>query len=126
MGRGTLEEVRDRLGDPRGGPRQVGGPSEKFETGRKLPGRCGTGWGTPGRSRMGRETLGEVRDGSGEPRGGLERVRAHSRRHGPVQGTLEEMRTVSGDLSRGPGRGWGLSRRSGTGWETLPETGMGL
>ena len=41
--RGTLEEVRDGSGDPRGGPGRVGGPSGMFVTSR--------------------ETHGEVRDG---------------------------------------------------------------
>ena len=50
MGQGTLMEVWDELGDPRGGPGCFGGPS--------------------GRSGTSQETLGEVRDRSGDPRGG--------------------------------------------------------
>ena len=53
-GWGTLGEVRDGEGDPRGGPRRVGGPS--------------------GRYGMARETLGKVRDGSEDPWGGLGQV----------------------------------------------------
>ena len=44
----TLGVVRDRSGDPWGGPGRVGGPS--------------------GRSWTGRGTLEEIRDGSGDPR----------------------------------------------------------
>ena len=54
MGREKLGEVRDMLGDPRGGPDQVGG----------LSGRSGTG----------RVTLGEDRDGSGDPSEFLRRI----------------------------------------------------
>ena len=49
-GRDTLGEVRDKLGDPRGGPGQVGRPLGKSETGQ--------------------ETLEVARDGSGDPQGG--------------------------------------------------------
>ena len=45
MGRGTIGEVRDWSGDPRGGPEGVVRPSRKSGTGR--------------------ETLWEVRDGAG-------------------------------------------------------------
>ena len=48
MGRWSLGEVQDGLGDPRGGPRRVEGSS--------------------GRSWTGRGTLGEVRDGVLDPR----------------------------------------------------------
>ena len=51
--KGPLEKVWDRLG-------QIGGPSERSETGR----------GTLGEVRDGSGTYGEVRDGSGDPRGG--------------------------------------------------------
>ena len=54
MGWGTLREVRDRLGDPRGGMGRVKG----------LSGRSGTG----------RGTLGKVRDGSRDPQRGQGQV----------------------------------------------------
>ena len=67
-----------------------------------------------GRSGTCRETLVEVRDGSGDLRGSLERVGVASRKsgidrgtHGEVRdrsGTLEEDRDGSGDQRRGPGR----------------------
>ena len=57
----TLGKVWDGSGDLHGGPKQVGGPS----------GRFGTGRGPTGRSGMFRWTIGEVRDGSGDPWGGL-------------------------------------------------------
>ena len=50
--RGTLGDFWNGLGDARGGPRRVGGLSVKF----------GTGRGTIGEVRTGRETLREVRD----------------------------------------------------------------
>ena len=50
MGRGTLSEVLDGSGDPRGGPGRVGGPS----------GRSVSGWGI----------LEVVREGSEDPQGG--------------------------------------------------------
>ena len=69
-------EVRDWLGDPRGGTGRVGQPSRRFGTGRgtleevrnelgypkRGPGQVG---GPSERSRMGRGTLVEVWDGSG-------------------------------------------------------------
>ena len=50
MGRRNFPEAWDGLGNPWGGSEQTGGSSEK----------SGTGWGT----------LGEARDGSGDPPGG--------------------------------------------------------
>ena len=74
MGWGTLGEVRDGSGDPRGCPGRFVGPS----------GRSETGWGTLGEVRDGRwtlravwdclGTLGEVQNGSGDPRRGEGRV----------------------------------------------------
>ena len=52
------------------------------------------------RSETGRGTLGEVRDGLGDPRGGPGRVRGPSERFGTVRGTLVEVQDVSGDLTR--------------------------
>ena len=60
MGRGTLEEVRYMLGDPRGGPGRVLGPLE----------RSGTGRGTLWEVQDGLGTLVEVRDGSEDPQRG--------------------------------------------------------
>ena len=68
-GQGTLAEVYDWLGGPRGGPRRVGGPS--------------------GRSGTGRGTLGEVRNGSGDHRGGPRRVGGPSRRSVTCRGPSE-------------------------------------
>ena len=63
-GWGTLRKVGDGSGDPRGGLRRVKVPS----------GSSGTGWGgagrvkgLSGRSKLVRGTLGEVRDGLGDP-----------------------------------------------------------
>ena len=61
-------------------------------------------------SGMGRGTLGEVRDGSGDPRGCSGRV-----------WTIPAARDGSGDPQGGPGRVGGISMRSGTGWGTLSE-----
>ena len=58
---------------------------------------------------MDRLTLGEVRDGSGDNRGGLGRVGAH-----------RKVRDGSGDPQGGLGRVGGTSRRSGTGQATHP------
>ena len=60
MGWWTLGEVRDGLGDPRGGPGRIGRPSE----------RSGTG----------RVTLPVFRDGYGDPPGGFKQVGRSSRR----------------------------------------------
>ena len=70
---------------------------------------------------MGRGTFGEIRDGSGDPRGGPVRVGGPSRRSGSDWGTRWEVRDGSGDPRGGPGRVGGLSRRSGTGQGTLWE-----
>ena len=56
----TLGEVPDGLLDPQGGPGRIGG----------LSGNSGTGWRTLGEVRNVRCTLEEVRDGSGDLRGG--------------------------------------------------------
>ena len=45
----TIREVRDRSQDPRGVPGWVGGPMERFGTGRVPLGRFETGWGGAGR-----------------------------------------------------------------------------
>ena len=62
MGQRTINEVRDWLGDPRGGPGRVGGPT----------GRSGTGL----------RTYGEVRDELGDPWEGLGQVGGPSGRSG--------------------------------------------
>ena len=67
MGRGTLGDVRDELGDPRGGLGRVWGPSGKFETCRETLGEVRDGSETSGTDRG---TPGEFRDGSGDPREG--------------------------------------------------------
>ena len=71
MGRGTLGEVRDGSVDPRGGPRRVWGPFRRSVTSRGTLGVDQDGstepWGGPDK---GWETLGEVRDGSEDPRVG--------------------------------------------------------
>ena len=70
---------------------------------------------------MGRGTLGDVRDGSEDPRGGLGRFVGPSWRFGTVRETLGEVR----DGLRDPRGGWGQvgrpSGRFGTGWGTLWE-----
>ena len=58
---GTLGEVRDGSGDPRGGPGQIVGPSGRSRTGQR----------TLKEVRDGSGTLAEVLDGSRDPRGGL-------------------------------------------------------
>ena len=70
MGRAILGEVWDVSGDPRGGPGQDEGPSQR-SVGSGDP-RGGPVWvgGPSGRSGTGRGTLEEVRDRSGDPRGG--------------------------------------------------------
>ena len=78
MGRWTLEEVRDGLVDPRGGPGWVEGPL--------------------GRSGPGQGTHGEVRGGSGDPRGGPGLVRGPTRRSVTGPGTLEVIWERSGTL----------------------------
>ena len=67
---------------------------------------------------MHRETLSEVRDGSGDPPGCPGWVRGPSERSGTGWGTLQEVQNRLG----GPPEGLGLvgrpSRTSGTGWGT--------
>ena len=53
MGRGTLGEVQDGSGDPRGGPERIGGLSGTFGTGQEASEKSGTS----------HRTLREVRDG---------------------------------------------------------------
>ena len=67
MGRRTLGDVLN----PQGGPGRVEGPSERSRTVHWTIGefRDGMGWGTLGTFQMGRGTLGEVWDGSRDPRG---------------------------------------------------------
>ena len=92
--RGILGEVRDGFGDPRLGPRRVGG----------ILWRSGTGWGVPKRfgasaerSGTGRRTLREVWDGLGDPRGGSGRIGGPSERFGTDRGTRLEVRDGLGD-----------------------------
>ena len=82
MGRCTLEEVRDGSGDPRGGPRRVGGPSVRFGKVR---------W-TLGEVRDESLDIGEVRDRWVDPRGGPRRVGGPSGRLGTVHWTVGEVR----------------------------------
>ena len=60
--------------------------------------RSGTDWRTLGRSRMGRETLGEVRDGSENPRGGSGRFEGPLGRSAMGRWILEEVRDGPGTL----------------------------
>ena len=74
-GEETLREVRDGLMDPRGVPKRVGRLSKRSKTGRgtAVPGRVTEvqdGSGPSGRSGTGRETHGEVQDGSRDHWGG--------------------------------------------------------
>ena len=66
------------------------------------------------RTGTGRGTLGEVWDGSEDPRGGSGWVMGPSGRFGTSQGTLGKVLT-----------GRGASMRSGTGWGTLVEVQNG-
>ena len=68
-----------------------------------------------GRSGMGCLTLGEVRDGSGDPRGGPGRVEGPSGWYGQGRGTLGEVWDELGEHRGGPGRVGRPSRRFGTG-----------
>ena len=93
--------------------------------------RSGTGWGLLGRSGMVQGTLGEVWDGSGENRAGLERVvdswvgpvrvGGPTGRSGTGRGTLKVARDGLREPRGGPGRVGGPLRKSGTGWGTLGE-----
>ena len=67
------------------------------------------------------ETLWEVRDGSGDPPEGLERVGGPSGRSGTDRSNLGEVRDGSGDPRGGPGRFGEPSGRSGMGTGTLGE-----
>ena len=73
--RRSLREVRESLGYPREGPREVGVPS--------------------GRSGSGRGTLGEVREWSGDPQGGTGGVGGVSGRSQRERGNLGEGREGS-------------------------------
>ena len=92
MGRGTLGEVLDGLGDPRGGSGQVVGPSVRLQ-------RVG---GPSGKSGTGRGTLREIRNGSGDSLVGLVRVGGPSGRFEMGRGTLGEVLDRSGDPRGGP------------------------
>ena len=70
-GSGTLEEVWDGLGDRWGGPRRVEGKMGVLGWVGGPSGRSGMGRGTLREVQDGWRTLGEVWDGSGDPRGGL-------------------------------------------------------
>ena len=74
-GSGTFPKVWDGSRDPPGGPRWVGGPSQ----------RSGTD----------REVLRKVWNGLGYSPGRSERVGGPSRRSGTVRGTLQEVRDGS-------------------------------
>ena len=127
-----LAEVRDELGDPPGGPRQVGQPSRRFGTGRGThhtgprrvsgppkslgqvdePSRMSeTGRGTLREVQDGSETLWEVQDGSGDPPGGWGRV-------GDPPGD-------SGWVDSGPRLVGRSSEKFGMGLEVLPGCGTG-
>ena len=73
-GRGTLKEVRDGSEDLWGGPGGVGEPRGGLGGVIGRLGKFGMGRGLYGRSGTDRGTLGEVRDGSRDDRGGPERV----------------------------------------------------
>ena len=60
MGRRSLGEVRDRSLDSWIGPGRIRGPLERFGTGQRILGEVQDWW----------RTLGEVWDGSRDPRGG--------------------------------------------------------
>ena len=95
----TLPDIRDGSRDPPEGPGHVGRP-------RGGPGQVG---GPSCRFGTGQGNLPEVWDGSRDPRGGLVRVEA------PREGS-----GWFGDPPGGPRWVGGPSRRSGTGWGTLP------
>ena len=76
MGRRTFGEVRDELWDIRGGPEWVVGPVARFER----------GWGPLWRTGTGRGTLGDVQDGSKDPREGTIQVGDHLGRSGMDRG----------------------------------------
>ena len=68
-----------------------------------------------------RDTLPEVREGSGHPAGGPEGYGTQSRRSGRGWDTLPEVQEGLGHPPGGSGRVGTLSRRSGRGRDTLPE-----
>ena len=98
-------EALDRLVDPLGGSRRVGGPSRKFVTERVHYGKFGKGWGTLPKVRDGSSTLWEVRDGSRDPRGSSGRVGGPSVRYGTGRGTLGDVRDGRPSRRSGMGRG---------------------
>ena len=110
MGRGSLGEVWDGLGDPLGEPGHAGDP----QVGLRLVG--GPFW----RSGTSRVILGQVRNESVDPPGGTGQVWIPCSKfgwvggHGVVRDRLVDPR---GD----PGRFLGPSGRSGTGRGTLGE-----
>ena len=61
-------------------------------------------WGTLEKGQMGRVNLGEVLDGSGDPRGGPIRVEGSSCESWTCLGTLKKVSDGSGDPRGGPGR----------------------
>ena len=69
-GLGTLGEVQDRLGEPRGGPGRVVRPSGWSETGQGTLGKIRDGLRTWRRSATGRETFGGGPGRVGEVRNG--------------------------------------------------------
>ena len=94
MRRGTLGEVRDGSGDPRGGPARFVEPVGEVLDGSGCSGTV-------------RGTLGEVRDDFGDPRLGPQRVGGISWRFGTGRGV--------------PKRFGAPAERSGTGRRTLGE-----
>ena len=149
MGWGTLVEVRSGSGELREGPGRVVGPAGRSGTGRGTLGSPGRVKGPSVWSGTALGTIWEVRDGSGEPRGGpgrdarpsgrsetgrnnitsyehaqgnLGEVRVGSvdpRESGTGQRTLGVVRDGTRDHLGSPGRVGGTSRRSGTGRGTL-------
>ena len=73
---------------------------------------------------MGRGTLGEVWDGSLDPRGGPGRIGGPSSRSGTGRGTRWEVRDSSLDPRGGSQLVGGPSGRSGTGQGTIGWSGM--
>ena len=111
MGRGILWEVQNWSGDP---PEGLGGV--EYTIG--IPGWVGE---PTGRSRTNWGTHGEVRDGSGDPRGVQGRMGEPSGRSGTGWGTIEEVWDGTADPQGGMGWVVGSSRKFGTGWGTLPK-----
>ena len=145
MGRGTLGEVWDRLGDAWGGPGLVGGTYRKsgmdwdtlgeigmgreslsvFLDGLEDPREVVTNGGFTERPGTGRGTLRQVRDGSRDSRVGPGRVEVPSCRSGMGRGTLRVVRDVLGDPPEGLERVGGPSGRFEMGWGTSGRYGMG-